>query len=110
MENVPNLDLDVVNTPKYIILDTDMGTDDYWALLMLLKAEKHFSNIKLLAITCVHGNTTIDNVIQNAFVLLDILGRTDVSCIIYSHPFIESLNNICFAFLRFRFTEAHRKL
>lgn len=74
----PAVELDVVQTPKYIILDTDMGTDDMWALIMLLKAEKHFSNIKLLAITCVHGNTTMDHVINNAFAVLDIMKRADV--------------------------------
>lgn len=73
-----NLDLNVVQTPKYIILDTDMGTDDMWALVMLLKAEKYFSNIKLLAITCVHGNTSMENVLINTFAVLDMMDRPDV--------------------------------
>lgn len=68
----------VVKSTKYVILDTDMGTDDVWALIMLLKAERSFSNIKLLAITCVHGNTSMANVITNTFAVLDIMERTDV--------------------------------
>lgn len=72
------LELDVVQSPKYVILDTDMGTDDVWALIMLLKAEKSFQNIKLLAITCVYGNTSMDQVVINAFTILDIMKRSDV--------------------------------
>lgn len=78
MSPASELKLDVVQTPKYVILDTDMGTDDVWALIMLLKAAKHFSNITLLAITCVHGNTSMDNVVNNTFAVLDIMKRSDV--------------------------------
>lgn len=64
---------------KYVIVDTDMGTDDAWALLMLLKAEKCLKNIKILAITCVSGNTNMENVIKNTYYMLHGVGRTDVS-------------------------------
>lgn len=63
---------------RYIIFDTDMGSDDSWALQMILKAEKIFKNIKILAITAVNGNTTVENVIKNTYHILDGLGRTDV--------------------------------
>lgn len=63
---------------KYVIVDTDMGTDDAWALLMLLKAEKCFQNIKILAITCVSGNTSLENVVKNTYYMLHSAGRTDV--------------------------------
>lgn len=63
---------------KYIILDTDMGSDDAFALEMLLKAEKSLKNIKILAITTVHGNTSIENVLKNTYHLLDGFGRADV--------------------------------
>lgn len=63
---------------KYVIVDTDLGTDDAWALLMLLKAEKCFKNIKILAITCVAGNTTLENVVKNTYYMLHSTGRTDV--------------------------------
>lgn len=55
-----------------------MGSDDGWALQMMLKAEKNLKNIKILAITAVNGNTTVENVIKNTYRLLDGLGRTDV--------------------------------
>lgn len=64
---------------KYVILDTDMGTDDAWALMMLIKAEKILKNIKILAITCVHGNTQIENVVKNTYRILHGLNRTDVT-------------------------------
>lgn len=70
---------DSSNSHKYIILDTDMGTDDAWALLMILKAVKYFKNVTLLAITCVHGNTSMDNVVRNAYRVLSSMNRTDVS-------------------------------
>lgn len=63
---------------KYIILDTDMGSDDAFALQMLLKAEKSLNNIKILAITTVHGNTSLENVLKNTYRLLDGFDRTDV--------------------------------
>lgn len=65
---------------KYIIFDTDMGSDDCWALQMLLKAEKNLKNIKILAITAVNGNTSVENVLKNTYRVLDGLGRTDVNC------------------------------
>lgn len=64
---------------KYVIFDTDMGPDDAWALQMILKSEKVLKNIKVLAVTTVHGNTIVKNVIKNAYRILDGLNRTDVS-------------------------------
>lgn len=64
--------------PRYIIFDTDMGSDDSWALQMILKAEKELKNIKILAITAVNGNTTVENIIKNTYRILHGLGRTDV--------------------------------
>ncbi|XP_055301092.1 nucleoside hydrolase-like isoform X2 [Sitodiplosis mosellana] len=63
---------------KYVIFDTDMGCDDAWALQMMLKAEKHLKNLKLLAITIVNGNTTVENAIKNTYRILDGLDRTDI--------------------------------
>lgn len=70
---------------KYIIFDTDMGSDDAFALQMLLKAEQSLKNVKILAITAVHGNTSVENVLKNAYRILDGVGRTDV---MYSKEFI----------------------
>lgn len=55
-----------------------MGSDDAWALLMLLQAEKHMQNYKIIGITCVHGNTTMQNVIRNTVRILEDAGRGDV--------------------------------
>lgn len=63
---------------RYVIFDTDMGTDDAWALLMLLKAEKCLKNIEILAVTCVFGNTSLDNVIKNTYHILHSKDRSDV--------------------------------
>lgn len=48
---------------------------------MLLVAEKRLANVKVLAITCVDGNTTMDNVIKNTYRILYGLNRTDVRTI-----------------------------
>lgn len=65
------------STPNYIIFDTDLGSDDAWALLMLLRAEKSH-NLKILAITCVNGNGPLDNVAINVLRILEIENRFDV--------------------------------
>lgn len=62
---------------ELIIFDTDAGIDDAWALLMLLKAEK-IRNIKVIGITLVHGNTTVDYAADNCLRILDCVDRTDV--------------------------------
>lgn len=64
---------------KYVIIDTDMGTDDAWALLLLLKAEKYFQNIKVLGITTVHGNAEMGDVLHNIHRFLEVNSRRDVS-------------------------------
>lgn len=63
---------------RYIILDEDIGTDDAWALFMLLKAEKTHK-LKVLALTCVGGNASVDNVAANTLRVLDVVKRTDVN-------------------------------
>lgn len=63
---------------KYIIFDTDMGPDDAWALIMLLKAST-LRDYKIIGITCVNGNTDIDNCAINTLRVLEVVNRTDVS-------------------------------
>lgn len=50
-----------------VIIDTDGGPDDAAAIFMALNTEKYNSSFKVLAITCVNGNTALDNVIINVF-------------------------------------------
>lgn len=49
---------------------------------MLIKAEEAMQNVKILAITCVNGNTSTDNAIKNTYRILDGLDRTDVKLFI----------------------------
>ena len=56
-------------TKKYVIIDTDCGVDD--AVAIMLAAYGHKKGlIKILAITCVAGNTTVDNVVRNVTLTL----------------------------------------
>lgn len=63
---------------KYVIVDTDMGSDDAWAVLMLLRAEQYMQNFKILGLTCVHGNAPMENVLKNTGRILERAGRCDV--------------------------------
>ena len=57
-----------------IILDVDTGIDDACALLL---AALH-PDVQLRAVTCVGGNTSVDNVVRNTLKVLDVAGRADV--------------------------------
>ena len=57
-----------------IILDVDTGVDDAFAVLF---AARH-PQINLLGITCVDGNTNVDQVIANTFKVLDAAGAGDI--------------------------------
>lgn len=63
---------------KRVIIDVDVGTDDAVALLLCLAADAK-KIIKIEAITCVNGNTTVDNVVCNVYRILAVAKRTDVS-------------------------------
>lgn len=60
-----------------VIFDTDLGNDDAWALITLLKFEET-CNIELQAITIVPGNTSTVHASQNALLILKTLNRMDV--------------------------------
>lgn len=62
---------------KRVIVDVDAGTDDGFALFLLLHADK-IGNIKLEFITCSSGNTNADNVVKNVIRILELAKRTDV--------------------------------
>ncbi|KAK2589328.1 hypothetical protein KPH14_007876 [Odynerus spinipes] len=63
-----------------VIIDTDAGADDALGILLALAHEKSTTNedFKILAITCVYGNTYLNNVEQNVLKTLTIAGRSDV--------------------------------
>lgn len=69
--------LDKPEKARKIIVDVDAGIDDTWALLFLLKAmDSQLCDIK--AITCVHGNTSIDNVVRNVLRILKTVGKEQI--------------------------------
>ncbi len=57
-----------------MILDVDTGVDDAFAVLF---AARH-PEINLLGITCVDGNTNVDQVIENTLKVLDAAGAADI--------------------------------
>ncbi len=57
-----------------MILDVDTGIDDAYAVLF---AALH-PNINLLGITCVDGNTNVDQVVANTLKVLDAAGAPDI--------------------------------
>ena len=68
-----------------VIIDTDPGTDDAMAILMVLKQQnikltnKDREGIEVLAITVCHGNTDVQQASKNAARTLEVAGRLDVS-------------------------------
>lgn len=83
---------------KRVIIDLDMGTDDYLALLMLLHAEKQ-QEVKIEGITCCMGNASLDDVAKNVVRLLEIEKRTDVCTHIFLRTSVAQLNSELFIIL-----------
>lgn len=67
-----------MSNSELVIFDTDMGTDDAWALFMLIKSERKY-NVKILGVTIVHGNTLVENSVENALRVLSSADRLDVT-------------------------------
>lgn len=61
-------------SPRNVIVDVDVGCDDAWALFILLKA-MDCGLCNILAITCVNGNTSVDNVTRNVLRMLEVVGK-----------------------------------
>lgn len=57
-----------------IIIDTDAGLDDAWGMFLLFAAQKRI-NVNILGITCVAGNTSVDNVCVNVLRTLEAAGK-----------------------------------
>ncbi|CAB0045315.1 unnamed protein product [Trichogramma brassicae] len=76
MAEKQNLQIKNKERPK-VVVDCDAGSDDVFALAMLIAAHK-LENIELLAITCVDGNTSVDNVVKNVFRTLHICDASNV--------------------------------
>lgn len=61
---------------RFVVIDTDAGVDDAVAILMVLGDP----SMNVEAITCVAGNTLVDNVVVNALKLLKLMGQLDQVC------------------------------
>jgi inosine-uridine nucleoside N-ribohydrolase len=53
-----------------LVLDVDTGIDDAMAIALALAAR----SLRVRAITCVAGNTDVDQVVRNTLTVLDVLG------------------------------------
>src|SRR6202167_4881520 len=60
--------------PRRIIIDTDPGVDDAFAILLALSSPE----LKVEAITPVSGNVPLELTLPNALRLVEIAGRTDI--------------------------------
>ncbi|KAJ8013286.1 hypothetical protein DPEC_G00051680 [Dallia pectoralis] len=59
---------------KKLLVDVDCGVDDAQAIMMALAAP----NVEVLGITCVHGNTSLENVCKNTLRVLQVCGRLEI--------------------------------
>lgn len=58
-----------------LIIDCDAGIDDMQAIMLALSRQE----AEVLAITCVNGNTNVDNVCRNVLRVLSVCNRMDVN-------------------------------
>lgn len=60
---------------KLLLVDVDCGVDDAQALMLALAAP----DVKILGITCCHGNSTLENVCRNVLCVLKCCNRLEVA-------------------------------
>ena len=58
---------------EYIIIDTDAGGDDSQAIIYAFSQAKR-TNKKIIGITCVNGNTYVDQIRINVNIVLNLCG------------------------------------
>jgi Inosine-uridine preferring nucleoside hydrolase len=95
-----------------VIVDCDSGNDDAWAIISLLRAE-HKCDYKVIAITSVHGNTSVDHSSQNTLMILKTLNRLDVPVIVKSKIKILHIKLLKISGLqrrRVKFDQKHQSL
>ncbi|XP_021958071.1 inosine-uridine preferring nucleoside hydrolase [Folsomia candida] len=63
---------------RLVVIDTDAGLDDALALFISLRAHKQADIAwRILGITCVHGNTALDNVCVNVTRVVEVAKLSD---------------------------------
>src|ERR1700758_4138922 len=62
------------SSPSRVIIDTDPGVDDAFALLLAMRSPE----LKIEAITAVAGNVPLELTLPNALRMVEIAGRTDI--------------------------------
>jgi inosine-uridine nucleoside N-ribohydrolase len=73
-QSAGNSDHAIGRGPFRIIIDTDPGVDDAFALLLAMRSPE----LKIEAITPVAGNVPLELTLPNALRLVEIAGRTDI--------------------------------
>src|SRR5579864_3287402 len=63
-----------VSSPARVIIDTDPGVDDAFALLLAMRSPE----LKIEGITAVAGNVPLELTLPNALRMVEIAGRTDI--------------------------------
>ncbi len=63
------------SSKRKIVIDCDAGLDDAAAILMACASE----HVEVVAVTCVYGNTHLDQISTNVLRVLRLCGRLDVS-------------------------------
>ncbi|XP_050329713.1 inosine-uridine preferring nucleoside hydrolase-like [Bactrocera neohumeralis] len=73
---------------RYVVYDCDVGNDDAWGLMMLIKAEEAYKRrqeltaspkkFEIIGVTCVQGNTTVEHAVENTLRVLDVVNRNDI--------------------------------
>uniref|UniRef100_A0A1A9WCC1 IU_nuc_hydro domain-containing protein n=1 Tax=Glossina brevipalpis TaxID=37001 RepID=A0A1A9WCC1_9MUSC len=81
-----------MKTDGYVIYDCDAGADDAWGLQMLIKWEELLNKLKqegkvdktlkILAVTCVQGNTDVENSSRNVLRVLESVDRNDLNVLV----------------------------
>lgn len=61
---------------KKLLVDVDCGVDDAQAIMMALAVP----DVQILGITCIQGNTSIENVCKNVLRILKVCDRMEVRC------------------------------
>uniref|UniRef100_A0A8C3ANP1 Si:dkey-4e7.3 n=1 Tax=Cyclopterus lumpus TaxID=8103 RepID=A0A8C3ANP1_CYCLU len=59
---------------RKLLVDVDCGVDDAQAIMLALAAP----SVELLGITCVHGNTTVENVCRNTLRVLQACSKLEI--------------------------------